>query len=84
MQEKRRLGACLVRVTSGVMKGTWEGKGLFGLSIPNRSPLREAKAETQGGGNVEAGVGAEAMEEGCSLACTRGSLSLLSYSTRDC
>jgi hypothetical protein len=35
----KKVGVCLVRVTSALMKATWGGKGLFGLTIVNHSAL---------------------------------------------
>jgi hypothetical protein len=51
-------------------KASWGGKGLFGLHFHIILHYQRTRQELTQGRNLEAGAGAEAMEECCLLACS--------------
>jgi len=83
------MASVLVRVTMAVMKhhdqrANWEGKGLLGLHfqivVHHR---RKSGQELTQDRNLEAGADAEAVEEGCLLACFPWLSQPASYRTQD-
>jgi hypothetical protein len=72
---KAPTNACLLRVSTAAVKHhgpktSWEGQGLYGLHFQfTIYHWKKSGQELEQGWNLEAGADAEAMEEGCSLAC---------------
>ena len=79
----------LVRVCIAVRKhrgrkGSWGGKGLFGLHFHSTvHHKRKSGQELKQGRILEAGADAEAMEKWNLLVCSHALLSLLSYRSQD-